>query len=203
MKTIPDYNAPRAFFSPLTLCFAVGLIAILAQLAWGPAHLQTLDSIESFFIRSMATQFVHLGGVHLGLNLAALFVLAWGFGGLFTPQHWLYAFVGGLGWVAFYVSWLEPLAWYCGLSGAMHMHFVVGLGLAFARSQDRGLKAWPLWLMVAGLAAKLTIEWASNAATDPMLGGPVAIEAHRGGVTGGLLWLAGLWTLRRSWRAAA
>lgn len=187
MKTIPDYNAPRGFFSATSLWFAVGFVSILAQLVLGPAGPQTLDSIESFWARSLLTQFIHLGWIHLALNLAGLAILTWGFSHLLKPSQWTGLMGISLVWVALYIAFIEPLSWYCGLSGALHMQFVVCLALAFRQSAGIGLRAWPLWVMLLGLLAKLLLELDPATATDPSVGGPVAYAAHRGGALGGLL----------------
>ncbi|HEX4917783.1 MAG TPA: rhomboid family intramembrane serine protease [Limnobacter sp.] len=173
------------------------MIAIFAQWAGGPATPQTLDSIESFFLRSLLTQFLHLGTWHLLLNLIGLVIIAWGFGPLFTPAHWLSCLLAGVVFVAGYVSWIEPLNWFCGLSGALHLVFVVGLGLAFRATRHKGLHAWPLWAMALGLLIKLLLELQAPVHTDTLLDGPVAYAAHRGGVLGGTIWLVILAVLKR------
>ncbi|WP_370262736.1 rhomboid family intramembrane serine protease [Limnobacter sp.] len=135
----------------------------------------------------MLTQFIHLSWTHLALNLAGLAVLTWGFSHLIKPSLWAGLLGLSLAWVALYITFIEPLSWYCGLSGALHMQFVVCLALAFRQSTNVGLRAWPLWLMLLGLLAKLLLELNPAEATDPSVGGPVAYAAHRGGALGGLL----------------
>lgn len=186
LKTITDYKPARPDFPHWVLPFVLGLLAILMQTLMPEFAQQGLDLIDSFFIYALLAQFSHLGWMHLALNLAGLAIVVWGFEAISGPRTMAFASVWGLAWVAAYVSWVEPLAWYCGLSGALHALFTTCLVLAW---RAQGLKwNWALCLLTIGLLAKLAIEWGSaSTAADPLIGGPIAQAAHRGGAMGGFL----------------
>lgn len=141
-------------------------------------------------------QFVHLGWAHLTLNLLGLGVVLWGFERTAPALLLGFGLLWGLLAVPAYLTWVEPLDWYVGLSGALHTVFVVGLLCAWR--QWRAGKAalvnarppWPLLLLTVGLFIKLALE-AKQASTgmpvDAWLGGHIAIQAHRGGALGGVL----------------
>lgn len=167
--------------------FAIGILAIAGQLLASDFPQQGLDLIDSFFIYAMLAQFTHLGWVHLTLNLLGLLIVNWGFSGQRTTREWVAIQLTSLCWVAFYLSCIEKLDWYCGLSGALHFQFATCLALALNRSANSLRDSWPLWVMLAGFGAKLLIEWHSGPTTDALVGGPVAHAAHRGGALGGLL----------------
>jgi membrane associated rhomboid family serine protease len=186
LETIRNYNAPSQLFLRVASCFAIGITAIGAQFLAPDFPRQGIDLIDSFFIYALLAQFTHLGWAHLGLNLAGLALLAWGFSGQQNNWEWLWIQAVSLVWVAFYVAAIEPLNWYCGLSGALHFQFAACLLLTLFRSPGNLHKTWPLWVLAAGLLLKLLLEWNSGHHTDALVGGPIAYEAHRGGAFGGL-----------------
>ena len=167
--------------------FVIGLLAISGQFLVPEFPQQGLDLIDSFFIYAALAQFTHLGWAHLVLNLVGLMVVNWGFSGQRSIREWLCIQLTSLLWVAFYLSLIERLDWYCGLSGALHFQFAACLVLAFSRSSHALRTHWPLWILLLGLSAKLLVEWSSGLATDALVGGPIAHAAHRGGALGGLL----------------
>lgn len=194
MRTIPNYKPLKPLLTVWALWFAVALCALAAQWAWGPVQGQGLDLSNSFFINTLLGQFVHLGWVHGALNLLGLAVVLWGFERTAPgPLLWL-GMLWGLLAVPAYLTWIEHLDWYVGLSGALHTVFVVGLLQAWrqwltARAIQPTMP-WPLLLLTVGLLAKLALEaqQASNGLpVDAWLGGHIAIQAHRGGALAGLL----------------
>ena len=187
METIRNYNAPRPLFLGLASSFVIGIMAIAGQLFAPAFPQQGLDLIDSFFIYALLAQFTHLGLAHLGLNLAGLALITWGFSTRRGAGEWIWIQVASLAWVALYVAAIEPLAWYCGLSGALHFQFTACLLLALFRSPASLKRSWPLWALAAGLLAKLLLEWNSGHHNDALVGGPIAFEAHRGGALGGLV----------------
>ncbi len=191
METIRNYNAPSPLFLGFASSFVIGILAMSGQVFAPDFAQQGLDLIDSFFIYVLLAQFTHLGWVHLGLNLAGLAIVTWGFSGQRSAAEWLWIQLVSLLWLACYLSWIEPVQWYCGLSGALHFQFTACLLIALYRSPSRLAQSWPLWVLAAGLAVKLTLEWHSGPTTDSLVGGPIAFEAHRGGALGGgLLGLA-------------
>lgn len=161
--------------------------AIVGQILAPDFPKQGPDLIESFFIYALIAQFTHLGWVHLALNLAGLALLVWGFSNLRSPSEWLFIQATSLFWVAFYLANIEPLKWYCGLSGALHFQFTACLCLSFFRSPKNLQTIWPLWILFAGLVTKMALELHSSHAVDTWIGGSIAYEAHRGGAIGGAL----------------
>lgn len=187
METIRNYNATSPLFLTVASSLAIGIAAVFGQLFAAEFPQQGLDLIDSFFIYALLGQFTHLGWVHLGLNLAGLTLLAWGFSGHRSAGEWLLIQAISLVWVALYLAFVEPLDWYCGLSGALHFQFAACLFMTIGRSPQNLGTAWPLWIMVIGLIAKLVLEWNAGHSTDTLVGGPIAYEAHRGGAVGGVL----------------
>ncbi len=197
METIQNYNAPSPLFLGVVYSFVIGILAIVGQVFAPDFSRQGLDLIDSFFIYILVAQFTHLGWVHLGLNLTGLAIVAWGFSNQRSQSEWLWIQLLSLSWIALYLSWIEPVQWYCGLSGALHFQFVACLLLALHRTPSKPALCWPLWVLAAGLIAKLILEWNSGHTTDALVGGPIAFEAHRGGALGGLVF--GLSMILRSW----
>lgn len=171
----------------LIAAVAVALAALgrdgLAALAWQRA---AIESGEAW--RLVSGQLVHLGIGHLLLNLAALAAAMALFTG-FRTRDWAGSFAcSGLA-VAAGLWWASPgLAWYAGLSGALHGVYVAG-AVAWLWQGERGG-----WLLAAGLVAKLAWEaWAGpSALSETLTGGAVVTAAHLYGALGGLVWgLAG------------
>ena len=187
METIRNYNATSRLFLGYGSSFVIGILAIFGQVFAPDFSQQGLDLIDSFFIYAVTSQFTHLGWTHLGLNMTGLALIAWGFNQQRGAVEWAWIQVISFLWIAFYLTAFEPLSWYCGLSGALHFQFVSCLLLALKRNKGNFRKLWPLWIMVAGLLAKLYLEIDSSHSTDELVGGPIAFQAHRGGALGGLL----------------
>lgn len=187
METIRNYNATSRLFLGYASSFVIGILAVLGQLFAPDFAQQGLDLIDSFFIYILVAQFTHLGWAHLALNLIGMGLIAWGFNQQRGTTEWAWIQVLAFFWIAFYLTVFEPLSWYCGLSGALHFQFVACLVLALKRNKGNFRKLWPLWIMAAGLLAKLYLEMNSGHTTDELVGGPIAFQAHRGGALGGVL----------------
>lgn len=173
------------------LPFVLALCAIVAQIVAPHFAHQGLDLIDSFFQYALLSQFTHLSWTHLALNLAAMAVLTWGFSPWCSARAQACALLWAMLWVAFYLTWIEPLTWYCGLSGALHGSLTACLVWALKRlsaEQATHPARWTLCAMAIGLIAKLTWEWyVGHSGFNATLGGPIAFEAHRGGALGGLI----------------
>lgn len=192
MKSIRDYTFVQSALHAYGASIAVGFTALIAQVLL-PSHSgQALDLKGSFFVDFLFSQFRHLSWNHLLLNLTGLAILTWGFqrevSSRLLAWVWLWVLLG----TAAYLRWLEPIAWYCGLSGALHGVFVAMLLNAWNRLSTSTRQGWTpahwaLSAMALGLQAKLLLEWVSTTGPDPWVGGPVAVEAHRGGTWVGLV----------------
>lgn len=199
METIRNYNATSPLFLRVASSLVIGIAATFGQLFAVDFPQQGLDLIDSFFVYSLLAQFTHLGWAHLGLNLAGLALLTWGFSSQRSTREWVLIQAVSVVWVAAYLALIEPLDWYCGLSGALHFQFAACLVLAIQRSPRAFQHTWPLWAMALGLITKLVLEWNSGHVTDTWVGGPIAFEAHRGGALGGLavgallIWFGRYW----------
>ncbi len=187
MKTIRNYTAQKALFDAYGFAFATGIAAIGTQVFKPGFAQQGIDLTDSMFWYLMLTQLAHLGWAHLAMNLAGLGLVAWGFSSHRSPMQWLFIQLASFVWVALYLLHIEPIAWYGGLSGAVHFQFTACLVLAWANTPKIWTARWPLIILTAGLLVKLCLEWTANTTIDPLIGGPVAYEAHRGGALGGLI----------------
>jgi rhomboid family GlyGly-CTERM serine protease len=196
LKTIGNYTAVKFDYRRVVASFVVGIVALVTHLALFEHPQQALDLTGSFFRDTLLTQFMHMSWGHLLLNLAGLAVLAWGFEIYISAKEDAFLIIFSLILTAAYVGWIEPLVWYCGLSGALHGVFVAKLLLAWDRHQMERGPRWPLIILGLGLIAKLLIEWFQTPGVDSLAGGPVAIEAHRGGVMAGLFLFAVLRAFR-------
>lgn len=176
------------------------VIAALASLAWlaGGSPESTLryqrDAILDGEVHRLLTgQFLHLGGLHLALNLAGL-GLIWGLvGANLRGREWLLCglvtmLAVGCGLLAF----APRVEWYVGLSGMLH-----GLLVAGALLGRRGD-----WLIVLLVALKLGWEQLGGVPAGELLGGATIVEAHLYGTIGGALAALGV-RLARGGRAAA
>ncbi|HHM04704.1 MAG TPA: rhombosortase [Gammaproteobacteria bacterium] len=133
--------------------------------------------------RLLSGNLVHLGWVHLLLNLAGLGLIwllvhdQWP-----TAAWWLIMLISSLA-VGLGLWWFNPeLMWYVGLSGALHGLFAAGAAAGAARRQN-----WEAWALLAAVTAKLA--WEQYAGPLPgsaeAAGGPVIVDAHLYGAAGG------------------
>jgi membrane associated rhomboid family serine protease len=198
LKTIRNYTAQKGLFAAYGFSFATGIAAIATQVSAPGFAQQGLDLIDSKFLYFMLTQLAHLGWAHLTMNLAGMALVAWGFSAHRSSPQWLLIQTSAFFWMAFYLIHIEPMTWYGGLSGAIHFQFAACLVLAWSNTPGIWATRWPLALLSAGLAVKLLIEWNGSTNIDPLIGGPVAYEAHRGGAIGGVVLGLFLLLMRRA-----
>lgn len=136
--------------------------------------------------RLITGNLVHLGAVHLVLNLVGLALVAALARGAVTALRAVTVLLGAMLGVGLGLWWLSPsVGWYVGLSGALH-----GL-LAWTALALCGAPATRVLgvALAAMLAAKLGAELAlgSVATTAALIGAPVVSDAHLYGAFGGLL----------------
>ena len=140
--------------------------------------------------RLVSGHVVHLGWSHTLLNLAGL-GLVWALVGLeFGALAWLAVLAGAVAAMAAGFLVLAPeLAWYVGLSGALHGLFVAGaLALAVRERGAAGSRRREGRIMLALVTLKLA--WEQLVGPMPLsasaAGGPVIVDAHLYGALGGL-----------------
>lgn len=135
--------------------------------------------------RLVTAHLVHLGWTHALLNIAALLLIAIGFGPLFRPGQWLLAGLSSALAADAGLWFLHPgVNWYVGLSGVLHgLVAAAAVGLCRARAR--------LGLVIAVvLAAKLLGEAITGPLpyTASIAGGHVIVQAHLWGALGGAVW---------------
>ncbi|KAB7624029.1 rhombosortase [Alkalilimnicola sp. S0819] len=178
-----DHPAIAAW--PLWLLGALALVVALAgNAATGLLRYEREQVLAGEWWRLLSGQLVHLGPVHLLLNLAGLGLLAWLFAPALRAAQWWGLLAGSWLGIALGFVLLEPqLAWYVGLSGVLH-----GL-LAGGALMGSGLPTGLRPVLLLGILLKLGWEqWAGGApATAGLVGGPIIVNAHLYGACGGLL----------------
>lgn len=127
------------------------------------------------FWRLVSGHFVHLGGMHLVLNLLALWLIMVGCGGPGQPpvlRTVIALLVLLLGVSAGLLLANPHLDWYVGLSGVLHGLLI----LVAVWSQQDPLR----WVLVAGTAAKVGWEQftGGDSLTGQAIGGTVVVDAH-------------------------
>lgn len=176
-----------------------GGLAALCLLAMAPGAFEALRYERALLgtepWRLVTAHLVHLGWMHLALNVAGLAAIWVLLGPLLRPGAWLAVLlacalgVSGALWV------LDPgLEWYVGLSGVLHGMFVAGAlaGLGHARLFHA--------LLIAGIVVK--VAWEQYAGVDVgsagLVGGAVVVDAHLYGALAGFACLPLAWWGRRA-----
>ncbi len=183
MLLAPLLRQSKLYVVPLV----VAALAIIAQLGGDPVQ-QLLrydrDAILGGELwRLLTGNFLHLGVMHLLLNLAGLVLIWMFFGARFSHGQWIIivlvtALATGVG-----LLMLTPdVGWYVGLSGALHGYFTAGC-MAEIRLKLR--EGW--WLLII-IALKLGWEqWhGPMPGTASLAGGEVIVDAHLFGAIAGL-----------------
>ncbi|MCG8435248.1 MAG: rhombosortase, partial [Gammaproteobacteria bacterium] len=165
------------------------MFASVAVLFWlfglGPESVLRYDrdAISAGEVWRLVTgNLIHLGAMHLALNLMGL-GLIWALCGReFRPLFWLAVWGAGIFGVSLGLFAFNPeLRWYVGLSGVLHGLLAAGaLGLV-AHRRFGG------WTILSFLAAKLAWEqWQGPLPfTASTAGGPVIVDAHFYGAIAG------------------
>ena len=183
MLLLPLLRQSKLYLVPLI----VAALAIAAQL--GGHDVQELlrydrDAIlygEVF--RLFTGNFLHLGIMHLLLNLAGLALIWMFFGARFSHGQWIVIiFITSLATGAGLLLLTPEVGWYVGLSGALHGYFVAGC-MAEIRLKLR--EGW--WLLIV-IALKLAWEQFHGPmpGTASLAGGEVIVDAHLFGAIAGL-----------------
>jgi rhomboid family GlyGly-CTERM serine protease len=150
--------------------------------------------------RLLTGNLVHLGWMHLALNVTALLIGTWVFYPARTPIAWAVAqivcsLVSSVGLYLF----SPDVGWCVGMSGALHGLLMIG-AIDWIRQGDR-----VGWALLAIWTGKLIWEQTHGAMpfSTETVGSAVVTDAHLWGAVGGLLYVAAEILYRRRSRAAA
>ncbi|MBN8280896.1 MAG: rhombosortase [Gammaproteobacteria bacterium] len=147
--------------------------------------------------RILTGNFVHLGWMHVALNVGALVIGTWVFYPARTPVAWAVAQVVASLATGVGLFFFSPgVAWCVGMSGALHGLLMIG-AIDWIRQGDR-----VGWLLLAIWSGKLVFEHFEGALplSTETVGSAVVTDAHLWGAVGGLVFAAGeaLWRRRRT-----
>jgi rhomboid family GlyGly-CTERM serine protease len=133
--------------------------------------------------RLLTGHLVHLGWIHLAMNLAGLVLIWLLFGRTYNVGQWTVTVVACAVGISLGFVMVHPeLMWYVGLSGVLHGMFVAGaVGGLFAGNRAE-------WLLLGLLVLKLFWEQHQGpmVGTEHMIGGLVVVDSHLYGALLGL-----------------
>jgi rhomboid family GlyGly-CTERM serine protease len=177
----------------------LGIAVLCIALAFGSDGARELfrydrAALAEFELWRLATaHLIHLSAGHTALNVIALAIIAFLFDSVLDSLDWIVAAsMSALAIDLGLYAGSPEVAWYVGLSGALHGIMVAGaLALAVARSRFGAIL---LLIVVAKIA------WENIAGPLPFSeatsGGPVVTEAHLYGAVGGAVAFAALYWIR-------
>jgi rhomboid family GlyGly-CTERM serine protease len=193
------YSATESNAASRWLLGLVAGIAVLLLLGGEAARLALRYDREAVlnagqYWRLVSAHVVHGSGLHAGLNLLGLGLIAALFPRHYTAGQWLGIGVLSLATIDAGFLVLEPhLEWYVGLSGVLHGALAAG-AFAWWAQEPKPLAA----ALTAVLAGKLA--WEQSVGALPLAGGmPVIVDAHLYGAIGGMIAACGIHAGRRGW----
>ena len=167
---------------PVTLVLASALFALSGDYGNAAFRLDRAGIAGGEFYRLLTGHFVHLGPLHLILNIAGL-VLVWFLVGYsMSLSAWVGATLLSIATIsAGLLLGMPDLHWYVGLSGLLHGLLAAGLVASFADAR------WELRILTGILVLKLAWENLVGAVpgTGDLAGGEVVTEAHLLGAIAG------------------
>lgn len=167
----------------------IAVVAFLIQAA-GPEASRALRYERAAILhgqwwRLLTGNLVHMGWSHLWLNLAGLLLVWLLFKDQIPLRVWIASLLVSFLGVGLGLLWGSPhLAWYVGLSGALHGLFVTGAVLCVRQGYRFEI------LLLVLVAAKLVYEQNVGPlpGSEEVSGGHVAVDAHLyGAISGALL----------------
>lgn len=167
--------------------WGIALIALLAAalqlLAPDALRYEREAILHGEVWRLLTGNLLHLGWAHLVLNLAGLAIIGIGFPGAEADRPlrlFGYLLLLGLAVGVSLLCWSPTVAWYVGLSGALHGLLVLAAAGEWRRSRGFAL------IVLAALAAKLVWEQIAGAGTtEQLIGGSVVVDSHLYGALAG------------------
>ena len=178
----PRFASLRRYWA---LAAVAAVAALLQALAPDGLRYEREAILDGQLWRLVTGNLLHLGWTHLALNLAGLLIIGLSFPGAGADRPWrlladllLLSLAVGLG----LLRGSPDVAWYVGLSGALH-----GLLVLAAAGEWHRSPRFALTVLIA-LALKLAWEqWTDAGATAALIGGKVVVDAHLYGALGGAL----------------
>lgn len=147
--------------------------------------------------RLFTGNFVHLGWMHVTLDMFGLILLWILCGDRLSGWRWLLATVAGSWAVGLGLWWAWPgVVWYVGISGVAHTYWAAGALLLIAA------RRWDGFVLLIFLAGKLTWEQASGGGlptSEALLHAPVLVTAHLIGAIAGMVIGLGLIVFDNLW----
>ncbi|MGA7965960.1 MAG: rhombosortase [Gammaproteobacteria bacterium] len=135
--------------------------------------------------RLFTGNFVHLGWMHVALDMLGVILLWILCGERLSGWRWLLATVAGSWAVGLGLWWAWPgVVWYVGISGVAHTYWAAGALLLIAA------RRWEGFALLIFLAGKLTWEQASGGGlptSEMLLHGTVLVTAHLIGAIAGVV----------------
>ncbi|WP_085314428.1 rhombosortase [Derxia lacustris] len=185
-------------------------VCAMAQSA-GPGLRYTRNEVlHGAWWELLTASWVHLGWLHLALNLAGLALVLMMFARVVRPWRQL-SVLAACGFLAcvLMLALAPRVGWYSGLSGALHGLFAAN-AVILLRLPDPALRRTAItaptahvfehwlhgpgfgWVLLGGLALKVGVDMALRSPAPSWIGGPVEPIAHATGALAGLAigWLA-------------
>ncbi len=186
----------RAAAALLVLSLLILILVILGDPVRDALRYERTGLAAHEMWRVLTAHLVHLGWTHTIMNLAALWLIAWLFGGLFSPPNWLWLGLAAALGISAGLWWFSPeIGWYVGISGILHGFTMAA---AIILMSHRIAAGYLVLLMVGG---KIVWEQASGALPMTALtsGGAVVVDSHLyGALVGALVSIAMILSSRRS-----
>lgn len=174
------------FRIPLLLSALIVVLALPGDSTQALLRYDRAAILDGQWWRLLSAHLLHLGGSHLLMNLAGLWLIWLLVGSALSPRSWLILLFADALITTLALLILNPqLDWYVGLSGVLHGLLVAG-AIADIRAGHRGT-----WLLLGAVACKLGWEQLAGPlpGSEASAGGAVIVDAHLYGALGGLLGL--------------
>lgn len=134
--------------------------------------------------RLFSGHLLHLGWLHLALNLAGFGLIIALFWHYWTAINFLLVFMLSLVAVDIGLWWFSPeVHWYVGLSGILHGLLIAGAVFSF--HQERLFSIAVMAIVIGKLGWEQITR--TSAGTEKLIGGHVLFDAHLYGFTGGVI----------------